>query len=488
MRIRTLVLAVLAIITVFGSWFLYRWVIDSIRPSYLQVVEENLVETSRILAANLSTDPRPMDTILEHLRKSSTMFRETPFEATIYDVTKTHPDLEFYLTDSTGVVLFHSHDPNQVGKDFSAWNDVHLTLSGGYGVRSTRTDPENAATSRLHVAAPVYRQDALAGVLTVIKPITWPYAFMERARQHLLVGTAIVLGVSILLAFGLSSWITIPIERLTRHADALADGSRAPEPRPGLSREIRKLHGALRRMRAALDGKAYIEHYVKTLTHEIKSPLSGIRGAAELLDEDMDVLKRRQFLENIRRETKRIDRIVEQLLRLAELEATDAIPNPVPVDLNGLLQGIMDEHRPNANARKIEFRFSTSRDSAIPITGDVGLIRLAVGAILQNAIEFSPDRSLIEIEFQSSAESSRISIRDHGPGIPDFARGQIMDRFFSLPRPNGAHKSSGLGLSLASEIAKLHNASLTVRPHPEGGTIAALEFFGSRSASGPINP
>lgn len=468
MKIRTIFLLTFSLIAAVVIGFFYRWTTDEIRPSYLKVVEENLVDTSRLLASLIQEQMVDDNWDTGSIRRSAENLREDRFVAKIFDSEKLASDLRFYVTDSRGIVWFHSHDPQEEGKDYSRWIDVARTLRGEYGARSTRMDPEDPATSHLHVAAPIENGSGLIAVVTVIKPIDWPYRFMEESRQHILLG-ATVLGVCALaLVIGLSFWLSRPLERLTAHAQRIRRGERAPAPRPGGSTEIRRLQSAFEEMRRGLEGRKYVETYVANLTHEIKSPLAGLRSAAEILAENPPEIVRQRFVGHVRSEVDRIQKVVDQMLILSELEGKDSLDHREKVCLAKLVDELIDEYRPSTQARSVRLEAQVTTDRTF--IGDPVLLRLALGSIVQNAIEFSPARGSVRIGVGEDGGRFEISVTDDGPGVPEYARQRVFERLFSLPRPNGGAKSSGLGLSLAREIVELHGGSIELQCPSGGGT------------------
>lgn len=105
------------------------------------------------------------------------------------------------------------------------------------------------------------------------------------------------------------------------------------------------------------------------------------------------------------------------------------------------------------------------------VHGDAFLLQQAVLNLLDNAIEFAPEGSTIEVLLKASDGNAEITIRDHGSGAPDYALPQLFDRFYSLPRPATGRKSTGLGLALVREVARLHGGEVGFNNHPEGGGV-----------------
>jgi two-component system sensor histidine kinase CreC len=109
------------------------------------------------------------------------------------------------------------------------------------------------------------------------------------------------------------------------------------------------------------------------------------------------------------------------------------------------------------------------------LRGDALLLRQAIGNLLDNAADFSPAGSTITLQATRRGDELVIIVRDCGAGIPDFARDRLFERFYSLPRPDGA-RSTGLGLPFVREVAILHGGSVTVASDPAGGACATLRL------------
>jgi two-component system sensor histidine kinase CreC len=110
----------------------------------------------------------------------------------------------------------------------------------------------------------------------------------------------------------------------------------------------------------------------------------------------------------------------------------------------------------------------------ILIEGDTFLLHQALSNLVQNAIDFSPAGGQIELAGQLEAGRFRFSVRDYGPGIPEYAKARVFEKFFSLQRPDTGAKSTGLGLNFVREVAVLHHGEVHLENCPEGGVSATL--------------
>lgn len=473
MRIRTRLLLCFVVAVAAGFLYLAALIRDEVRPRHLEAIEDSLVDTSAVLAALLAADVREGRLELARFREAFAGVARRRFEARIYQLLKTGTDVRVYVTDERGVVVFDSDGGRDEGQDYSRWNDVHRTLRGEYGARSTRNDPADQESSVLYVAAPVLVAGRIAGVLTVCKPTTSSNFFLVLAQKRLFAAAgAVALGV-ILLGVAASVWVTRPIERLTAYARAVRDGRRTPLPRLGRS-EVGVLGAAFEDMVDALEGKEYVERYVQSLTHEIKGPLTAIRGAVELLEEQMPEQERARFLGNVRTETARIQQIVDRLLLLSSLERRKGVRDVEEFDLARLTAEAAAALEAAARAKGQAIAVDAPRP--VPMRGERFLVRHAVANLLQNALDFSPPGGRIAVSCSSDTRRAVVAVVNEGPGVPGYALPRVFERFYSLPRPDTGKKSSGLGLPFVQEVAGLHGGSARLENLAAGGVRATLEL------------
>jgi two-component system sensor histidine kinase CreC len=229
-------------------------------------------------------------------------------------------------------------------------------------------------------------------------------------------------------------------------------------------------------MHDALAGRHQVSEYVQTLTHEIKGPLSAIRGAAELLQEPMPETDRQRFLSNIRRESLRIQELVDRLLELAAIESRHRLERVATIDLREVAEEVMQALRPIADGRRVALRLTSAPREPALIEGDVFLVQRALSNLVDNAIDFSPADSTVEIELRTTPREVEVEIRDRGPGIPEYAQAKVFDKFFSLARPHSSKRSTGLGLTFVQAVVRMHQARVSLANAADGGTIAKLQF------------
>ncbi|EDY81540.1 ATPase, histidine kinase-, DNA gyrase B-, and HSP90-like domain protein [Verrucomicrobiia bacterium DG1235] len=472
--IRASILLVYLLVVGGGFYAIMSTLTQEIQPRYLESMEESLVDTANILAALLEHSAEKSGFSADTIEQIFERAYERRFDAKIYSLRKDSVDLEIYLTDATGTVLFDSSNRENRGMDFSRWRDVLLTLRGEFGARASWTERNGKNALVLYVAAPVRINGSIQGVVTVGKPTSYVNELIARAEsrfEYYIVAAGVAV---LLLGALLSVWLTQPIKRLIAYANDLRDGKKAEYPRL-FGIEANELGRAFEEMRHALEGKQYVESYVQSLTHQLKSPISGISGAAELLEGEMEDAERVKFLMNVRRESDRLQRIVDRMLELASVESRRGLEKVETIDLELLASDVLEAHESRLAQEGLEYRLIV--EGKTEIRGERFLVRQAMGNVLQNAIDFSPAGSCIRIIVQGRGTRCEFVVEDQGPGIPDYALSKVTERFYSLVRPKSGEKSSGVGLSFVREIMLLHDGQLLVENLETGGVRARLCFL-----------
>jgi two-component system sensor histidine kinase CreC len=458
---------------IFGVCFSYpiKWALDNLRVRYLEGVEEPLVDHANVLAAMVEREMEAGGFDHEKWYRAFENVRSRSLSARIYNLLKTDVDMKMYITDGSGRIIFDSDNRQNVGADYSGWQDVSLTLEGKYGARSSAGNTEDPAVKVLHVAAPVMLGGEIAGVLTVAKPTTNINRFLKSAKPQLFKVGAIAALAAVLLTYVASVWLTRPIKRLTDYANAIREGKRVEFPKLDRS-EIGEMGYAFAKMQETLEGKKYVEEYVQKLTHEVKSPLSAIRGAAELLDENMEPEQRTRFLSNIRHEANRIQEIVDRMLELSALENQKMLEKMERLSFPSLVKTVIETKRPLLAKKNLIV--SDHVPENILVEGDAFLLHQALSNVIQNAIDFSSAGGQIRLSGRVENNMLQFIVEDDGTGIPDFAVEKVFDKFFSLQRPDTGKKSTGLGLSLVKEVTGLHHGDVKLENRPEIGARAIL--------------
>ena len=465
MKIRTAIFGVYVAASALGFAVLMAFILKEVRPRHVESIRRTLGDTAALLAVMAEADlARKPDAELADAWRGNMGALERASGA-----------LRVYVTDARGVVAFDSAGGADVGKDYTRRPEVAAYFGSKY--EGDDFDNVDLVNGELRVTAPVQRAGEVVGLVGVARPLSSVTEAIWHARVRLMAG-----GIAVALIMTAAGWwiaarLTHSLERLTAYAQAVRDG-KAARPPDSRASEVVALSKAFEEMRTALEGKAYVERYTQALTHELKAPLSAIRGAAELLQETMPPEERARFLAHLRAESARIQQIVDRMLQLAALEARRGLEGVEAVEAGEVVREAVEALRPSWLARGLAVKIEDVGERA-EVRGEKFLLVQAVTNLLQNAIEFSPAGGVIDMRLEAddvAAESRRVRvvIDDAGPGVPEFARGRIFERFYSLPRPESGRKSTGLGLSFVREIAALHGGEASVENRAGGGARAVL--------------
>jgi two-component system sensor histidine kinase CreC len=196
---------------------------------------------------------------------------------------------------------------------------------------------------------------------------------------------------------------------------------------------------------------------MRALTHELKSPLTAIGGAAELLHEELPAADRERFVQQVDDQVQRLRpwstgcwscpswRACARQSRCSRWHCRHCCRQ-------------LDAVAPLLAQRRLQVRWLQADTTPVPATANGWLWRLS--NLLANAIDFAPEGSALELAVQRRGSDHGNQLRDHGPGVPAYALPRLGERFFSTPRPRDGSKGSGLGLAITRQVAVLHGGTL----------------------------
>lgn len=461
MKIRTAIFSVYVVATAVGFVVLMAFILWEVRPRYVESMRRTLNDTAALLAVMIEG---------EMLRAGTgELGLGAAWRENLPALERASGILRVYVTDAAATVVFDSAGGRDVGEDYARRPEMRAY----FGESDLTALNASVVDGELRVTAPVHHGGATVGFVGVGRPLSSVSSAIWRARARLAGGGVAIAMVMVVAGWWISHKLTHSLGNLAAYAQRVRDGKDASPPQ-SRAHEIAALAQSFEEMRRALEGKAYIERYTQALTHEIKAPLSGIRGAAELLREDMPPEEQQRFLGNIQVETARIQHIVDQLLLLSTLDARGGKLEATSLDADRLVSSTLAALQPAAAARGVALGQPPS--STARVRGDEFLVQQALMNLVQNAVEFTPAGGRVDVTVDPDSDRIAITICDTGSGIPAYAHDRIFDRFYSLPRPDTGRKSTGLGLSFVREVAKLHGGEVTLENRAEGGVQAVLNL------------
>jgi two-component system sensor histidine kinase CreC len=461
------------------AWFVITEVSIRVTKGIDQAAEEVMVDTSNLLAQMVSQFIYSDTLDIPRVRLTISKYLNRELNAKIYSVNKKSPNLHIYITNNKGIVIFDSKGLSE-GKNYSEWPDVEKTLSGNYGARTSSSDPNNFNPTidqkALYVAAPIYNHGKLFGVLTVIKPVKDLKPYVIEQQNQIDEFAVYLFLLSLLFGAGVSYAITRSTNKLVKYTTLLSKGKNVQAPKIRQV-EFAELSSAIEKLRTDLEGREYVEEYINTMAHELRTPITGIKATAENLLMPMSDKQRKRFIENILDSNNRMDLLVNRLLELSRIERRDELIDVTNVDVRTLIEEVIKvpTRIGNITSKSIKLDYEIDRDFSVSV--EKLLAEQAIGNILDNAIDFTKEGSTITIKVNESNTTVNIHILDQGPGMVEHERRQLFRRFFSSVRPHTGKRGNGLGLRFVKKIMNLHNGQVSLKNRfMEEGAEATLKF------------
>lgn len=286
-----------------------------------------------------------------------------------------------------------------------------------------------------------------------------------------LVSGGVVLAVAVLVSLRVSSRITRPLRQASGTARRIASGdlaARVAEPPPGHRDELAELARAINAMAAGLERSRAVERqFLLSVSHDLRTPLTSIRGYAEAIS-DGTATDQRAAAGVILGESRRLERLVADLLLLARLDARQFTVHPEVVELSSLVHDAAEAFRPEVEESGLQL--VVDDDPSLPhALADRDRIAQMVSNLVENALKFAG--TAVRVSTVSSPASVGFAVADDGPGIAPDDLDHVFERLYvAKARPARKESGSGLGLAIVRELATAMGGTATVERLPTRGT------------------
>lgn len=379
------------------------------------------------------------------------------------------------ILDMQGCVVASSGD--DVGACLDNLVEVDSALNGSYAAvarerRHTGPTPALGSVSRrgdvrVFTAMPVRDDANVIAVVWMSRTSSSPLEAVWSLRFTIAGGLVLCLVTTLAISVFLSRRIVRPVQAITAAASAMTRGElrQSFTPTGFVPAEVATLSAALDRMTEQLtDRAAYIAEFAANVSHELKTPITAIRGAIELLQESwhsMPESQRQRFLENIDADAARMERLVSRLLQLARIQGVPDAAETVPIGafFAAALQRYGD---------RVQLRVDAHAPASIVINPDH--FEAALHNLVDNAVRHGNGKP-VEVEVGAVDGRLRVRVRDHGGGISAGNRSRIFDRFFTTERDRGG---TGLGLAIVRAVAETRGGRVDLDTGPNGTTFTLV--------------
>jgi signal transduction histidine kinase len=283
--------------------------------------------------------------------------------------------------------------------------------------------------------------------------------------------------VSLLFAILLAQYFARPIRSLGHAFESVAQGrlgtriggemGHRHDELADLGRGFDNMADHLQRL---VEGKQRLLHDV---SHELRSPLARLQAAIDLMQQQPD--RADEFITRIERESTRIDRLVEELLTLARLDAGIPGIQLLEVDLNEVVLAISDDAAFEAETKKC--RVKTSLPDKACVHGNPDLLHRAIENVVRNAIRYTPEGGNIAISIATDRENNHLylEVKDEGDGVPENQLKLIFEPFYRSPNAD-RFTGFGIGMAITKRIVEAHDGTVTASNRKEGGLSVVIKF------------
>jgi two-component system, OmpR family, sensor histidine kinase SenX3 len=212
--------------------------------------------------------------------------------------------------------------------------------------------------------------------------------------------------------------------------------------------------------------------FVANISHELKTPIGALSILSEaVLEASDDPVAIARFATRMQAEAKRLSDLVQEIINLSRIQDIDPLKNANPIVLSDLILQAMDESRLAAESREIKIEFL--KNTEVTILGDESQLEMAISNLIENAINYSPNKTTVVVSLNRVDGLAEIKVKDQGIGISDENIERIFERFYRVdPARSRATGGTGLGLSIVKHIITNHGGDITVwSAQGEGSTF-----------------
>jgi signal transduction histidine kinase len=326
----------------------------------------------------------------------------------------------------------------------------------------------------VYFASPVYVQGETFGLLQIIYPLSFLTTLMNGVTGILTVGAVGFALLMTILSIYIAGRVTKPIKQLVTAANNYANRNFAPVNIKS-SDEIAQLCRSFNRMGAQLN--EYIQRqrlFVANVSHELKTPLTAIKGYSEYLTDEVkgnpDLQKAVYHLNN---ESERLAKLVDEVLTLSKIDSGREDFEMEKLDFSSLVKETVNKM--SLRSEKYGVRVEMEVNPGIYIIGDKERLIQVLVNLIDNAIKYSPPQTQVWVRLYRNASGAILSVIDCGMGIPKEQIPQIYERFYRADNAKGV-PGTGLGLSIVKNIVDVHNGSIEIESEINKGTTVTLKL------------
>ncbi len=393
-------------------------------------------------------------------------------------------DLRITVIEKGGRVLGDSEQKPSLMVNHSDRSEVIEAIKNGFG-QSTRFS-DTLGINMKYVAVRVDQGDRTLGVVRFALPLSRVQPEIRIIYRVVLFGTIAAVIIALIVAYFVSRSITLPIRQMRETAQQIAKGDFDRRVRIKSKGELGELAGSLNTMADELQQKMenlkrldrVRTDFVANVSHELKTPLTLIKGYIETLQNMAidDKEKSDKFISIIKEHSDRLGYIIDDLLSLSELELSRDCVNRTEFDLKEVIDEISLGFG-QALAEKQQSLTVNKQGDDFSIQADRNKIEQVFANLIDNAIKYTKESGLIEILLCEQGQTVCVTVQDNGIGILKEHRDRVFERFYRVDKARSRELGgTGLGLSIVKHIVLAHKGKIAIESEPNKGTKVSVTF------------
>jgi signal transduction histidine kinase len=373
-------------------------------------------------------------------------------------------NISYYFYGENGQLLY------QAGKKISGFKVEKKIISkvlAGQDERTIFKMPNNNRASL--VALPIENSNSEKAIIIVVSNVD--QAFRNGSLLFLIAAIATILVVAVMI-FIISKRITTPLKNMSKVARSIAEGDFEQRVKVETKDEIGELAETFNFMAGELAGVETMRRdFVANVSHDLRTPLTSLHGfLIALLDGTIPKEKEQYYIKMMKEQTERQIRLVADLLDLARMEAKQLEINPRQFNLSEEVRKMIARMDPELTKRKVEIQFISDETRDIYVLADCDQINRVIINLIQNALQFSPKNSTIDVILGLQEDAAVLTVKDYGPGIKKENLKYIWQRFYKEDEARTRQVGTGIGLSIVKQIIELHHTTIHVDSEEGNGT------------------
>ncbi len=410
-----------------------------------------------------------------------------------------NPGIEIYITDPAGKIMAYSAPEGVVKRKNISMLAVRKFLDSNTHFPVLGDDPRSSKTNKVFSVAPIQNGNRLEGYLyIVLGGETYDSIFNLLESSYLLRSWLIAIFISVLIAsvigYLLFRYIT---RRVYILSDAMEQFKKTDFSKPVLlperfdgrkGDEIDQLGSTFSQMSDRIIQQVKLLQHndtsrrelIANVSHDLRTPLASLQGYLETLllkNETLSKDEKLEYVQTAYENSKRLQKLISELFELASLENNDATLHFEAFSMSELAQDVSQKFKLSAKNKGIKLETKIPQ-MPVFVSADIGLIQRVLENLIDNAIKYTPEGGVVEIELAIGNSKVATIIRDSGQGISRHDAQHVFERFYRIEKHRNKD-GTGLGLAIVKRIIQLHNSSISVYPAPDKGTIFSFDLPGA---------